>query len=244
MIGQKRRKENADKYRRVVDYVKTADHPSITGAIEACGVAKSTVVNYVKRARLVKWIKRKRGPVTYEGAKIGALTLIRIVRMGKYNRSIWLCRCECGKEVERDIAQLTSWKRYRKRNGKYSCGCLRFDKGENSRWWKGRRTVTGEGYVLVYMPNHPNARKKYVLEHVLVMAESIGRPLHDGETVHHKNGIKDDNRLENLELWGRQHGAGQRVEDLTKWAVEHLAKYAPYLLKQENNDGSTALPKK
>lgn len=63
------------------------------------------------------------------------------------------------------------------------------------------------------------------MEHRLVMAEMLGRPLRKGETVHHKNGIKDDNRPENLELWVNMHPYGQRVTDLVAFARQILAEY-------------------
>jgi hypothetical protein len=83
------------------------------------------------------------------------------------------------------------------------------------------------------MPEHENSYKRgYVLEHVVVMSEMLGRPLFPGENVHHKNGVRDDNRPENLELWVTSQPSGQRVEDKTAWAVEWLKQYAPEKLKE------------
>lgn len=82
-----------------------------------------------------------------------------------------------------------------------------------------RTLTTGEGYIKV------RTAAGWVLEHRLIMEIELGRPLLDCETVHHINGVRDDNRRENLELWSSSHPRGQRVEDKVRWAREILALY-------------------
>jgi hypothetical protein len=68
---------------------------------------------------------------------------------------------------------------------------------------------------------------KQMPEHRWIMEQHLGRKLLPEETVHHKNGVRDDNRISNLELWSSRHPYGQRVEDKVEWAIELLALYAP-----------------
>ena len=75
--------------------------------------------------------------------------------------------------------------------------------GKANRSWKGGRISAGMGYIKVYTPGHPNASRNYVLEHRLIMEKYLGRYLAKEEIVHHINGVKDDNRIENLAVVNR-----------------------------------------
>lgn len=77
--------------------------------------------------------------------------------------------------------------------------------------WKGGRYTDAAGYTRVWLePTDPYRcmalKEGHVLEHRLVMARNLGRPLARHETVHHINGDRTDNRIENLQLRQGKHG--------------------------------------
>lgn len=101
--------------------------------------------------------------------------------------------------------------------------------------WKTGRRVNENGYILIRLErddvfyNMVNS-SGCVFEHRYEMAKYLGRPLLKSENVHHINGIRDDNRIENLELWNTSQPAGKRPEDLIEYSKNILSLYAPNLL--------------
>lgn len=91
----------------------------------------------------------------------------------------------------------------------------------------GATKTNAYGYVLEFRPDHPAARASdgWVMQHRRVMSDHIGRPLEEYENVHHRNGVRADNRIENLELWVVRQPYGQRVDDLLEYADWIISKY-------------------
>ena len=138
------------------------------------------------------------------------------------------CECGCGKRTA--IATSTDARRDQYAGHPKRClpGHHANDiKGSSSGRWNGGRRINGCGYVVVFDPQHEMSNPQgYVLEHRKIVSDLIGRPLQRNEHVHHKNGDREDNSPENLELMLiGSHPTGQRIEDIVAWAREIIRRY-------------------
>lgn len=156
------------------------------------------------------------------GRTFGKWTVVRLHSKGSKTR--WWCRCLCGHERDVVSGNLLSGQS----TGCYECANGR-QRGSDSPHWKGGRRVSESGYVFLHgevFPGYESLHREQP-EHRIVMARHLNRPLLPEENVHHINGVRDDNRIENLELWTTSQPSGKRVEDVVDWAREILRTYAP-----------------
>lgn len=144
-----------------------------------------------------------------------------------------LCMCGCGQPTPISKHNHPERGYYAGQHIRYLPGhAERLKTGPNASNWKGGRHVHKSGYVYIYAPNHPAAnRDHYVFEHRLVAEKELGRFLEFQERVHHINGIKGDNRLENLivmQTHSKHMQLPEHTQGLQNYYKEHPEKYAEH----------------
>jgi len=172
------------------------------------------------------------------GAVFGKLTVLndghRTKFMGKNKKSHakeWRCLCDCGNETYVTTGHLTT-------GHTNSCGCWAIEQSRKRAYKNlaGKKKIAENGtlpkrtdqhgYALVHDRNHTRANKSgFVREHIKVVTERLQRDLLPTENVHHINGVRDDNRIENLELWNKGQPCGQRVNEKQAFYVSFVAEY-------------------
>jgi len=169
----------------------------------------------------------------FSGCRVGKWTPIaRAKARGNRVNCRWWCRCDCGtvKKVQaRSLRNLQSM----------SCGCSISEprpsrRGAKHGNWKGGRRVNSNGYVEIQVElpwDHCKTVK--MAEHRYVMAVNLGRDLLPTERVHHLDGNRQNNSIDNLELWTIDHPAGTRVSDAVDYAKRILREYDPSSLATE-----------
>ena len=149
------------------------------------------------------------------GDRYGTLIALKELPKDRWGMRRWQFKCDCGNEIKRTLNDV-------RRGHQRTCG-------------KSHRNIgtkrIARGYVYIYKPKHPNADSwGWIGEQRLVMSENLNRRLTPNETVHHKNGIKTDNHIENLELWVESHPKGQRIKDMVDFCIALLKEYKPEVL--------------
>lgn len=116
--------------------------------------------------------------------------------------------CSCGKK--------------KARKSELCFSCRKAIRGSAHPNFRGGRNINGNGYVQILNHDHPRADGKgYVLEHIVIMEAALNRSLVPGETVHHKNTVRHDNELSNLELWFKPQPGGARASDLVAYVLQN-----------------------
>ena len=147
-----------------------------------------------------------------------------------------VCTVEGCDKLQQDIGLCPMHRRRLKKFGDVGpAGPARW---RNGKWDKPQREsfINDSGYRMVYAPESPAANPRgYVIEHRYEMTKLLGRELYPGENVHHINGVRTDNRLENLELWVTSQPSGQRPADLVDWAHDILDRYEALVAREPSH---------
>ena len=158
-----------------------------------------------------------------EGSKIDMLLVLNLEDVkfnGKRYLKTWKCKCDCG-----NIKNIREHYLLSKYDCLKSCGCFAMEKnrvkfiGDKHPSYKGGHINKSNGYKEV----HIDGEKK--LEHRHIYETHYGVKLKPHQNVHHINGDRADNRIENLELWDVTQPSGQRVEDKIKFYFQLVQEY-------------------
>lgn len=144
---------------------------------------------------------------------------------------------ECGKHFSCDRRTLHPERQGPRRFCSQACKLLSWKKRGKPQSALRLPHRNSAGYMYEFAPDHPSVQGKAykrIGQHRLVMERILGRFLLPGENVHHKNGIRDDNREDNLELWYRPQTAGQRVIDIVAYVVTYHRPAVEMALQQSS----------
>lgn len=137
------------------------------------------------------WLHQK-----YIEEKLSSCEIAKLFNISTGSVFYWLKKFKIKIRSLKEVQATKEWHERMRRNN-----WSKVPSGKNHYSWKGGKIKNGHGYILAYSPNHPHAyNRRHMLEHRLVMEKHLGRYLKSWEIVHHINGIRDDNRIENLEL--------------------------------------------
>lgn len=164
------------------------------------------------------------------GLRVGYLVGVKPIGKNKKGQTMWLTKCDCGNEATIMIYNLLNDKRPTQ-----SCGCLRREvvskrmSGENHyKWSGGEGCINGQGYV-----KFRHGELRGLLKHRYVYEQHYGITLTPNQNIHHINGDRLDNRIENLELWDTSQPSGQRIEDKIKFYFELVENYKDHPLYKD-----------